>query len=495
MARVTASEFEENPPDPTATIEALRSLGYSKEAAIADLIDNSVAAGARNVGVKMRWEENSSWCSVLDDGVGMSEDGLRQAMRIGAKDPLQDRGEADLGRFGMGLKTASFSQAREMTVATRRLHHGPLFTRTWDLDHVRATGRWQMARTPQPPVERVISTELGQRVGTVVVWRRLTRTLDSIVETDVETAHNDFTRTAEAMAWHLGMTFGRMLADGLLRITLNSQLVEPWDPFERANSFTQELAEEVLEFKGHRIVVRGFVLPHLSKLSEAERARAAGPLGWNNHQGFYVYRRNRLIAPGAWLSTGHTRGDSFNLARLSVDVPPELDHAWGLDVKKTSVIPPPAILRDLKRIAEVTRNRAKRVHTSRSVELIPRQGSASTDTVWRQRRSNTEIRFRISRSHPLVETVLRESGAMRRTVESLLRVIEETIPIPYLPASKVSERIPLDGESVEQLYQAAEKVYEALLAKHPTRDQAIEHLRRTEPFDSHPDIIERILET
>lgn len=372
LTKAIEEAYEDNPPDPSATIEALRSLGYSTEAAIADLVDNSIAAGAAKVQVRMHWAGADSWCSIMDDGSGMSEPELRQAMRIGAKDPLATRSEADLGRFGMGLKTASFSQAREVTVATRRKARGALLFRTWDLDHVRRSGKWQMRRVPPKPVSDLIAELLGKNPGTLVVWRQLTRVVDALLNTDERNTGDDFIRSIESVEWHLGMTFGRLLSQGTLALRLNGRDVEPWDPFLTASSFTQQLAEETLTVSTHRIKVKGYVLPHFSKLKEAERELVGGPRGWNNQQGFYVYRRDRLISAGDWLSTGLTRGDDFNLARLAIDVPPELDHAWGLDVKKTSVLPPEAVRRDLKRIAEVTRRLAKRARSSRSTPLANR---------------------------------------------------------------------------------------------------------------------------
>jgi hypothetical protein len=165
-----------------------------------------------------------------------------------------------------------------------------------------------------------------------------------------------------------------------------------------------------------------------------------------------------------------------------------------LDVKKTAVIPPRAVLKDLKRIAEVTRTKAKKVYTSRGAELKPREGRAAVETVWRQMRSNTDLGFHVNRKHPLVESVFREAGSARRSVENLLRVIEQTIPVPYLPGTNSGNRAPLDDESAELLYALAQQVYEQLLMKCASRTEAIERLRRTEPFDSHLDIVAQLVE-
>src|SRR4051794_3158509 len=158
------------PPNAAAMIESMRAFGYSPATAIADLVDNSITAGARTIDVRLHWAGTASWGSIADDGHGMSETGLRSAMTLGSRSPRDDRAADDLGRFGLGLKTASFSQCRSLTVASRTAATG-INVRRWDLDEVARTGEWRLLTTP-PPGDADGLRFIGDDSGTVVLWTR-----------------------------------------------------------------------------------------------------------------------------------------------------------------------------------------------------------------------------------------------------------------------------------------------------------------------------------
>ncbi len=121
-------------PSPLPLIESLRDIGYSMETAIADIIDNSITAKATNVWIRFSWNFDNPWIAIIDDGYGMTENVLIEAMRFGSKNPRDDRPEDDLGRFGLGMKTASFSQCRHLTVLSKQNRH--LSCCDWNLDKI-----------------------------------------------------------------------------------------------------------------------------------------------------------------------------------------------------------------------------------------------------------------------------------------------------------------------------------------------------------------------
>lgn len=488
-------EVQENPPDPRATIESLRSLGYSMESALADLIDNSLAVKAKDVAVHMFWDANDSWCAVVDNGTGMSEDKLVQAMRVGSVDPLAARDEADLGRFGFGLNTASFSQARQMSVATRVRAGGALHVRCWDLDDVRDSGRWLMRKQAPPRIEEIQNRLLGRQRGTVVIWSRLSCVETSLEESGTDAAARDFVNLLSLVNRHLGMTFCRPIAAGVVKLTLNDRVVEPWDPFLTQHDSTQPLSEERLRLRGHLVTVRPFVLPHASRLSATEESEASGPDGWNDQQGFYVFRRDRLIAAGTWLGLKLGRSDQFNLARIAIDIPPELDHEWHLNINKTAVQPPQPLVKDLQRIAESTRKRAKRVQVGRGGRAATVGGRAHVQTLWSHTVRRGDSALRIDRNHPLVAFAFDEAGLKRRVLDDLLKLIEQTIPVAFLPTRPLAEDdAPLSGESFETVYELAERAYEFLLSTAGNRTDAIRKLKQLEPFDMYPDVVQALTE-
>jgi hypothetical protein len=304
-------------PHPAGTIESLKSLGYTIEAAIADLVDNSITAQARHIDIVPTWDGRESWIAVVDDGNGMTEADLVTAMTIAAKGPRADRGRLDLGRFGMGLKTASFSQARQLIVTTAA-PGGPRVTRAWDLDLVIRSGEWRLLRDVEQ-ADAAILDRLWRGQGTVVLWRHLHRfDRPEISVNDAESQRHFYDDVRMRVEPHLGMVFHRYLerTPGI-GLTVNGNPVQSWDPFLRYQQFVRRLPPEHLPISGHVMDVEGFVLPHPRHLSEEQAQLAAGPGGWLDQQGFYVYRRDRLIVAGSWLGIrGFRKEDKYMLARI-----------------------------------------------------------------------------------------------------------------------------------------------------------------------------------
>lgn len=492
------ADFEEVPPDPAATIESLRSLGYSLDSAVADLVDNSIAARIGslpvNVEVTLHWAGGESWLAVVDDGRGMTEDVLRQAMRIGSWDPQGQRESHDLGRFGFGLKTASFSQCRELTVATRTVSDRQLLIRSWDLDHVRSTGKWELRASAPLGAGEILDHLQPRSSGTVVLWRRLTSLVEPDTRPDDQIARRRLTDQIAGLERHLGMTFGRYLTRDYetLSLRLNSQQVRSWDPFLTAFSWTQPLPRERPRIRDQVMVVQPYVLPYQGKLTAQEQAEAAGPMGWNAQQGFYIYRNDRLIAAGTWLGLkGLNNADAYNLARISVDIPSSLDSEWSLNITKGTVQPPTVLRQDLTRIANETRSRARAVLRSRG-GLVGGRKKRGVINVWQQRRRHGELVLSINRHHPMIAQALAGDSTPRRQLEAILDLIEETIPSAALPSVSPPDRRTSNGQAPESVIVLARRLYETFLLDGLTRQQAAEKLLTCEPFDEYPDLIESI---
>jgi hypothetical protein len=487
-------DYEEVPPDPVATIESLRSLGYSLESAVADLVDNSVAAQATNIEVTLHWAGNQSWLAVVDDGRGMTEDRLRQAMRIGSWDPRKVRDDNDLGRFGFGLKTASFSQCGELTVATRSVGSSQLLIRSWDLEHVRSVGRWELRASAPPGASEILESLAIQASGTAVLWRRLTSLVGTDTQLDDQIARRRFTEQIPILEGHLGMTFGRYLVrvhDALI-LSLNTQLVRSWDPFLTTFTWTQRLPAEMLRIRGEVMVIQPYVLPYPGRLTAQQQMEAAGPMGWNAQQGFYIYRKDRLIAAGTWLGLrGVNNADAYNLARISVDIPASLDSEWSLNIIKGAVQPPAVLRQDLLRIATETRRRARGVLKSRG-GVVGRKGKRSVIPLWQQRRRHGELILSINRQHPLIAQALASDSLSRQQLGAILNLIEETIPSAALPSASRPDRSKDNGQPPEAVIQLARRLYEKFLLDGLTRQQAADKVLTCEPFNEYPDLIERI---
>ena len=297
-----SNSFDIVAPRADTLMESLRATGYSLPDAISDLIDNSIYAGAGNIWLNFHWDGAASRVTILDDGCGMSENDLVAAMRVGSQSPIESRDPSDLGRFGLGLKTASISQARSLTVATNCADGRGVSIRRWDLDHLIATRDWQLLRL-SPNNDGIHGLEDLQKLshGTLVVWEKLDRLVGD-VDVDDAPARGEFLGSLRTLEEHLAMVFHQyMIQRNRIKIWLNGRQVERWDPFLTGNDATQNLGTETLGDSGAPITVTSYVLPHHSRLSTEAHRRAGGPLGWNAHQGFYVYRNRRLLVAGDWL--------------------------------------------------------------------------------------------------------------------------------------------------------------------------------------------------
>lgn len=351
MARST---FYDVSPSAARLTGSLRDIGYDFQTAVADLVDNSVAAGAERVDVTLEFEPNASYVLIADDGVGMTSSGLLEALRFGSR---RDYEPNELGRFGLGLKTGTFSQCRRLTVVSRRAPDGSgVNVRTLDLDVVERFDQWAVLADESGPAIDRASRVLEDGGGTVVVWENLDRVLP---ERYAESGwgRRRIMNLQRKTADHLSMVFHRFLA-GVggrepVAMTVNGEKLLPWDPFARDEKHTRPLAEEILEVETPKgtseVRFRGFVLPPRDRFSSSEAFdRLSGPLKWNRQQGLYIYRADRLVQYGGWCGL-RSIDEHTKLARGLVEFDTDLDEAFQINVAKMRVILPPTLKQMLER--------------------------------------------------------------------------------------------------------------------------------------------------
>ena len=464
-------------PRPSSLIEAMRSLGYTLETAIADLVDNSISHGASIIQIKFDWAGSDSSVSVSDDGCGMTEAQLIEAMRPGTHDPRASRAPSDLGRFGLGLKTASFSQASRLTVFSRAAGY-PIATRIWDLPFVTECNDWMLLDEPSENALRHAAILESKESGTCVVWEKLDRLVGD-AEADDEYAHRTYLEEAERVAAHLRMIFGDFLSGPkAVKILVGNVPLARWDPFLRDHPATQILPAETLRLRNGVIKVQPYVLPHHSKLSKDEFRDAGGINGWNAHQGFYIYRNRRLLVAGGWLSLGLTRDEHMKLARIRVDFGNDADFDWRLDIRKSIASPPVALREGLRRIARLTRERAQEVYRHRGRTIVSRSPS-DPSSIWEARLMRGKTVFRINREHPVVQALVADGGT-GRAVAALLTLIEQTVPLAaiYIRHAEAPDAQPIPFEDVKdrQCADMLTNLYRGLVGSGRSHTQAIAHL-------------------
>lgn len=482
------------PPRAGAMIEALRGLGYTTATALADIIDNSIAAEATHVELRFVWDGTRSFISILDDGRGMTPGELDHAMRLGDRSPLDTRTPTDLGRFGLGLKTASFSQCRRLTVASRTTKSDVSILR-WDLDVLAASDDdgWYMLEGADPESVNRLAPLESKPHGTLV----LLELLDRIV-TPGFTSQN-FLDLMDVVERHLAMVFHRFL-DGprpRFAIILNDRQILPWDPFLLHHPATWSSPVQRLAAASGVVEVQCHVLPHRDRLKPREYEEAGGPEGWTAQQGVYVYRNERLLLAGGWLNLGQgrawTREESHRLARIRVDIPNTADHEWKIDIRKSMARPPVALRSKLMRLAEDTRARARRVFAHRGqVQRLP--GQSEVNEVWEATHSKTGTRYRVSLEHPAVAAVLAEAGELSPSIRAMIRVIEETIPVQRVWLDTAEDKeLPRNGFAVaptDEVREILQTLYRGMLnRKGMSPDLARMRLLATEPFNLYPELV------
>lgn len=331
-------------PSAARLMTSLRDIGYDLPSAVADLVDNSIDAGAGAVWIDVCRKGERSFIRFVDDGRGMTERGLDEAMRYGSRRSYAGK---ELGKFGLGLKTASLSHCRRLTVATRSTPKGRIRIRCWDLDHVRSRDAWELERLLPSECPAYLVNPLRERdtPGTVVLWEKLDRILAYSAPSG-EHAARSLETMSESIADHLAMVFHRFLSGETatrrrLKIFFNGGRLEPWDPFSRQEPATRKLAQQKLaiEYGGarHPVIVRPYVLPSQSQFSSSDaHATAAGPRKWNRQQGFYIYRGDRMIQSGGW-NRLRTTDEHSKLARIALDVPTSLEDLFQINVAKMRV--------------------------------------------------------------------------------------------------------------------------------------------------------------
>jgi hypothetical protein len=487
-----AQEWDDAGPGAAALIESLRSVGYSLPTSIADLIDNSITAHARRVWLQFEWNGADSWVSLRDDGNGMSEAELLKAMRPGSRSPLEDRATEDLGRFGLGLKTASFAHCRRLTVATTK--GASISTRRWDLDYVRSTNEWRLLRAAAPGSEPRLAELKAERSGTLVLWEQLDRVVQNASVND-DKAFKRFQLDIERVTQHLGMVFHDYLSDQRLTIFVNgtsaAHRVKPWSPFDPEEHCWKSQA---VSRGGMRI--RGYVLPHRDHLSEEEFKRAAGPAGWNAQQGFYVYRNDRMLVSGGWLDLGYTNEEPYRLARIRVDIPASVsaDADWEIDIKKSRARPPGSARELLRAVADKVRAQAREVFAHRGASTRgPRQ--QAIEKPWLILEGKDRNRYRINREHRLLAPLKEKAGSI---LELFLKLVEDTVPVERIwldatenPAtSDTSDPTSVeDDEQRARVLQMVRQLKTALVAQGETPEAARARLSTMDPFHRYPDLL------
>lgn len=416
------------PPSAASLTASLRDLGYSLETAVADLIDNSISADATDIQILCDMSRSTPVLVIADNGRGMAEAEVIAAMRHGATDPRKERSPKDLGRFGLGLKTASFSQCRRLTVVSTV--KGKRAGAEWSLARIEEDDDWFIFVLEPDEIAEQPFFETLCHTGTLVIWRDLDRLFEDETGQKRDEIVNEKLAVVER---HLSLVFHRFLAGEVkgrrkLSIRINGHPIAAFDPFCRKNEATQMLREEKVWINDVPVVMQPYILPHHSRLSASEYDYYQDRSDFISNQGAYVYRNGRLMAWGDWFRLV-PKGEATKLARVQIDFPNSLDEAWTIDIKKSRARPPHAVRERLRQIISQITARSVTVHRGRGQKLF----QESQAPLWERYADHGGIRFAINAEHPLVTALgARLSPSDADSLRVLLDSIAAALPVEMI---------------------------------------------------------------
>lgn len=479
------------PPSAASLSASMRDLGYSLETAVADLIDNSISACATHIDILCDATGAQPILAVLDNGKGMDASELLKAMRHGAINPRQQRSPKDLGRFGLGLKTASFSQCRSLTVASAK--DGSISAAEWNLDRIDAADEWLLSILDAEDITALPYLDRLGDHGTAVIWKNL----DRLTEDEAGNRRDEIiSEKLDVLEKHLGLVFHRFLAGEIrgtqkLAIFVNGHPVEAFDPFCRKNNATQILPEEIVRIGTAAVRLQPYILPHHSRLGAREYDYYQSRSDFISHQGAYIYRNGRLMAWGDWFRL-IPKGEATKLARVQIDFPNSLDESWTIDIKKSRARPPLPVRERLRQIIGQVSGRSTTVHRGRGRRLFEEVSAP----VWERYADQGGIRYALNGAHPLVQRLAeRLDEAGRKNVHLLLESISAALPVEMIYSDYSSHprevsQAPLDDDALQQL----RDLRAALWGDGPgTASTFMEIVRSTRLFERHEEAVEKFM--
>ena len=450
-----------NYPSAKALITSLRSVGYDFEHALCDIIDNSISSKAKKIKILYLKNQNPI-IGISDNGQGMTRKELIDAMRYGSKDPSLTRDKDDLGRFGMGLKSASLSQCKKLTVLS--LKNKELFGFSWDIDHIEKTDEWDLIELKEIEIEKYLNYFQLKVTGTLVIWENFDR-----IESD-----SDLNKTLDSLLDHaekyVSIIYHRFTD---IEITFNNNIVKYIDPLFENHPSVSRLKADSIPYKKSKIDVQGFIIPPKSRMKKSDIQNMEIIQEFGNEQGFYIYRNRRLISWGDW--NRFAKGEELTkLARVRVDIPNTLDHIWEVDIMKSKAKVHISLKNRIKKHILDKMNQSKSEKSE-----IGRRVFSNAKGIWIKKEFDGKFSFEIDPNHEIIK--LYTAGADSNKIKNLLNYISNQFP--YQSAYYYFNDNQMIDKSDEGIYELLISLKEYLNIEN--EENFIEKIRTMKPFDSY----------
>ena len=491
------NNLRENKPTADILMISMRAMGYSFESAVADIIDNSISASATNVFLKFPIDPMDCYIAICDDGYGMSKEELFDAMKYGSEQKRGQRAADDLGRFGLGLKAASLSQCRRLTVASKK--EGIISAYIWDLDVILEKKDWYIIECSEYDISgiREISWLDNIDSGTVVVWENF-----DLIEKSSGNVYSELNKYQDSTADYLSLIFHRFLnksGSNKLSIKVNNYELKGFDPFLENHPKTNvrkrvEIPVEDSDGIERMVAVQPFVLPFQKDLSAEDKKLSGGIENYRSKQGFYVYRNERLIVWGTWF--GRHRDELTKYARIRVDIPNTLDDIWGIDIKKQNAKIPAVIKNRLTRAVDEAMDIAVKAQKFRGrVD----KNDDKIDYIWLPIKTREEQHsYLINREAKIFDLIRdRVDDETWARIDMVLEEIENSLPYQQIYIDKSQNKIDdtVDDERIAEIEAKARMLIAMAMAMGDnSKDTIIDNLFKSEPFNNYPQLKEKLME-
>lgn len=493
------SKEKDNIPQADKLMGSMRHMGYSFESAVADVIDNCISASCKNVHLLFPSDPSEPLCmGILDDGFGMSDETLFESMRYGCTSSEEERAMEDLGRFGLGMKSASLSQCRVLTVVS--IFKGKTSAYTWDYNLILKKKKWVLLELTPLEIDSLpyITQLKEQKRGTLVLWSDFD-VLSNSSDGQVYYALRDLCKSLED---YISLIFHRYMSSKTRKISIyiNNFKLKPLDPFLEDHQKTTTKPERTIALpdskgKERLIHVKTFVLPFISDLSDKDKRLVGGIENLRQRQGFYVYRNQRLIIWGTWFNM-KPRAELTKNARVRVDIPNSLDDIWSIDIKKQTATIPKRIQNQLRQTVMDALEISTRQQTHRG-----RRESVNDNVeyVWeRMRGRNDHFYYQINREGNLYQMVRNKmTDEDASYFDMFLKEVERNFPIQQMYVDKSNECIDIveSEDRIGELYELGITMVANITKQfEKPYEEVVQLVMKMEQFSSHPELEKKIVD-
>ena len=409
-------KIEEASPNPEYLIKSIAEQGYSLETSLADLMDNSISAKANKIEVLIDFNSEPFKLFLADNGQGMTEEELSKNMQFPSNSPEDSRSNSDLGRFGLGMKTASFSQTRKFTVLSKKKNETKYNGRTWDVDFLKDNG-WKIIVNSDEEVARLMyqynqlsSSFLkgfdNYKPNTIVIWEGLYKFENYLQKGNrKDSLKREIT---EVTSDYLALVFHRFMEkdSNPLRIRINNTIVSPFNPFPEEEKDFRQIEPKQSSFRSDVIKIEGFVLPSRA-ISESKKGLTKWTTryrGLMDMEGLYIYRADRIILFGGWNGIVK-KAPRLQLARLRVEVGNSVDHLLHLNVAKSQIVVPHELRNAFEDYIGELKIEAEREYYNRGIRKFSGTKSQNHLQLFERSYSNRGSILEVNNNFPLVKNL------------------------------------------------------------------------------------------